>query len=197
MSVLQPPSNHTLEIIMLAITLKVLAVLLGIAIATVLIVAATRPNTLNFQRSTSIQAPPERILPWLSDFNPNYWGAWSPYETKDPDMQRNFSGAPRGVGAVYEWRGDANIGQGRMEITSATAHQVTIKLDFLKPLEAHNIAEFTLQPQADATRVTWSMRGPATYLSKVMSVFLDMDRMIGTDFEAGLAKLKTLAEQAH
>ena len=180
---------------MLAITFKLLALALCIAIAGVLIIAATRPDTITVQRSASIQAPPDRIVPLLSDFRPDSWGAWSPYETKDPDMQRTFSGAPKGVGAVYEWAGDRNIGQGRMEIMQATSSQVTIKLDFIAPFEAHNIAEFTLVPQADNTRVTWAMRGPANYMSKIMSVFLDMDRMIGTDFEAGLAKLKTLAEQ--
>jgi hypothetical protein len=181
---------------MLALTFKLLALVLCIAIAGVLILAATRPNTLSVQRSANIQAPPERIVPLLSDFRPSSWGAWSPYETKDPDMQRTLSGATQGVGAIYEWQGDRNIGQGRMEVTAATPSKVTIQLDFIAPFEAHNVAEFTLQPQADATRITWTMRGPATYLSKIMSVFLDMDRMIGTDFEAGLAKLKTLAEQA-
>jgi hypothetical protein len=181
---------------MLALTFKLLALVLCIAIAGVLIVAATRPDIISVQRSANIHAAPERIFPLLSDFRPNSWGRWSPYETKDPDMQRTFSGPTQGIGAVYEWQGDRNIGQGRMEITGATSSKVTIKLDFIKPFEAHNVAEFTLQPQADATQVTWAMRGPANYLSKIISVFLDMDRMIGSDFEAGLARLKTLAEQA-
>lgn len=182
---------------MLAFTFKLLALALCAAVLVVLIIAATRPDTINGARSAHIQAPPERIFPLLSNFQRDAWGAWSPYETKDPDMQRTLSGAAQGVGAVYEWNGDRNIGQGRMEITSAIVpSRVTIQLDFIKPLEGHNIAEFKLEQQAQATRVTWSMRGPASYLSKLMSVFFDMDRMIGTDFEAGLAQLKHIAEQA-
>jgi carbon monoxide dehydrogenase subunit G len=175
---------------------KLIALTLLAILAVLLIFAATRPNTLAVQRTASIKAPPERILPLLADFHRDAWGAWSPYETKDPDMQRTLSGSPNGVGAVYQWQGDRNIGEGRMEITAASARKVTIQLDFIKPLEAHNIAEFTFQPQAGATRVTWSMHGPANYLSKIMGVFFDMDRMIGTDFEVGLARLKAIAEQS-
>ena len=181
---------------MLALTFKVLAFVLCATVIVVLLIAATRPDTIDVARSAKIQAPPERIVPLLTNFQRDAWGAWSPYETKDPDMQRTLSGAAQGVGAVYEWNGDRNIGQGRLEITSATTSKVIMRLDFLKPFEAHNIAEFKLERQAEATRVTWSMRGPATYLSKVMSVFLDMDRMIGTDFETGLAQLKRIAERA-
>jgi hypothetical protein len=165
-------------------------------LAVLLLVAATRPDTIDVQRSTHIDAVPERIVPMLTDFHPEYWGAWSPYEHKDPDMKRTLSGATRGVGAVYEWQGDRNIGQGRMAITAVTPTNVTIDLEFIKPFAGHNVAEFTLQPQATGTRVTWTMHGPATYLSKVIGVFIDMDRMIGNDFDAGLAKLKQLAERA-
>jgi hypothetical protein len=176
---------------------KLIASIVLVVLVVVLIYAATQPDTINVQRTASINAPPERIFPLLSDFNRTSWGAWSPYELKDPDMQRTLSGSPNGVGAVYEWQGDKNIGQGRMEITSVTVPtRVTIRLDFIKPLEGHNITEFTLQPQAETTLVTWTMHGPATYLSKLIGVFLNMDRMIGTDFEAGLSKLKAIAEQA-
>jgi hypothetical protein len=177
--------------------LKLFGLILLAGLAAVLVFAATRPDVINVQRSASIQAAPERIYPLLTDFHSNSWGAWSPYELKDPDMKRTLSGAPNGLGAVYEWQGDYNIGHGRMEITEVTVPtKVTIKLDFIKPFAAHNVAEFTLQPQAQATLVTWTMRGPATYLSKVMGLFLDMERMIGTDFEAGLTKLKSIAEQS-
>lgn len=175
--------------------LKLLALLLLAAVAVVFVLASRKPDTINVQRTAHIQAAPERILPLLSDFHSHAWGAWSPYETKDPDMQRTLSGAASGVGAIYEWHGDRNIGAGRMEITEAAADRVLIKLDFKEPFEAHNIAEFTLQPQSEATQVTWSMRGPANWISKLLGVFIDMDTMIGRDFEAGLDKLKTLAEQ--
>jgi hypothetical protein len=174
---------------------KLFALLLIASLGVVLILATRKPDVIDVHRTASIQAAPERIVPLLSDFHSHAWGAWSPYETKDPDMKRTLSGAANGVGAVYEWQGDNNIGHGRMQITAVTPSKVTIQLDFFKPLQGRNIAEFTLEPAAGVTQVTWSMRGPATYLSKLMSVFLDMDRMIGTDFEAGLAKLKTLAEQ--
>lgn len=176
---------------------KLIALILLAAVVVVLVLAATQPDTINVQRTARIAAAPERIFPLLSDFHRNSWGAWSPYEDKDPDMQRTLSGAANGVGAVYEWQGDSNIGQGRMEIVTAQVpSKVTIKLDFIKPFAAHNVAEFTLQPQAAGTDVTWSMRGPATFLSKIMGLFLNMDRMIGNDFETGLARLKVIAEQA-
>jgi len=101
-----------------------------------------------------------------------------------------------GKGAVYEWNGNSNVGQGRMEITESTpASKIAIKLDFIKPFEGHNIAEFVLEPKGDSTSVTWTMRGPSPYIAKLMSVFFSMDRMIGKDFEAGLANLKATAEK--
>ena len=176
---------------------KLIALLLLTALAVLLLVAALRPDTIDVQRSADINAAPERIFPLLSDFNRDAWGACSPYELKDPDMKRTLSGAPSGVGAVYAWQGDRNIGEGRMEITAVTVpSKVTIQLDFIKPMAGSNVAQFTLQPQAAGTRVTWTMHGPATYLSKLIGVFIDMDRMIGNDFEAGLAQLKRISEQA-
>jgi len=146
------------------------------------------------ERTASIKAPPEKIFAVLDDFH--NWGVWSPWEKMDPDMKRTFSGAANGQGAVYEWQGNSKVGQGRMEITDATApSQVTIKLDFIKPFEGHNVAEFVLQPSGEATNVTWTMRGPSPYIAKVMSVFCNMDSMIGKDFEAGLANLKAATEK--
>jgi carbon monoxide dehydrogenase subunit G len=167
---------------------------LVVAVAAILIFAATKPDTMHFQRSASIKAPPDKILSFISDFQK--WGAWSPYEHKDPAMKRTYSGASAGKGAVYEWEGDKNVGKGRMEITELSPpSNVKIKLDFIKPFEAHNTAEFTLEPKGDSTTVTWAMYGPCSFISKVMSVFIDMDRMIGKDFETGLASLKTVTEK--
>jgi hypothetical protein len=110
-------------------------------------------------------------------------------------MKRAYSGAARGEGAVYEWEGNRNIGKGRMEIASAAPpSRVVIKLDFLAPFEAHNLAEFTLAPRGNATDVTWAIHGPNLFIGKVMSVFFSMDEMIGKEFESGLATLKTVAE---
>src|SRR5262249_24813949 len=114
---------------------------------------------------------------------------------RDPAMKRTFSGAPSGVGSVYEWNGNSRAGQGRMEITEASdPSRIRIKLDFIRPFVGHNFAEFTLQPDGDATRVTWAMEGPSPFMVKLMGVFIDMDKAIGKDFETGLANLKNLTE---
>ena len=170
------------------------AIILAIAIAAVLIFAATKPNTLRVQRATSIKAPAEVIFPLINDFH--QWRSWSPYENKDPAMKRTYSGAERGKGAVYAWDGDKNVGSGRMEILEASAPQkIVIKLDFFTPFEAHNTAEFTMLPQGDGTHVTWLMHGPARFLTRLIQVFMNLDNMIGKDFEVGLANLKTITEK--
>jgi uncharacterized protein YndB with AHSA1/START domain len=171
-----------------------IAVVLLIAVAAVLIYAATKPNDFRVQRTASIKAPPEKIFALINDLHD--WSAWSPYEKRDPAMKRTFSGAERGRGAVYEWDGNNNVGKGRMEITDTSPpNKVVIKLDFIKPFEGHNVAEFTMAPQGDATNVTWAMYGPSAYITKLIGTFMNMDRMIGNDFEAGLANLKTVAEK--
>jgi len=173
--------------------LKIIGIVIIVAIAAVLILAATRPDTFQVQRAASIKAPPERIFPLINDFN--RWRAWSPCEKKDPTMKRTFGVATSGKGATYAWEGNGEVGQGRMEIAdSAPPSKVAIKLDFVKPFEAHNLVEFVLEPDGDATRVTWTMRGDAPYFAKIIHLFIDMDRMVGKDFEAGLASLKATAE---
>jgi uncharacterized protein YndB with AHSA1/START domain len=167
-------------------------------VAIVLILAATKPNTFSVQRATAVRAPPERIFPLINDFH--QWGSWSPYENKDPAMKRSFSGAADGKGAVYGWEGNKNVGSGRMEIMDTSKpSKIVIKLDFFTPFEGHNTAEFTMLPQGDATslttNVTWLMHGPAPFMSKVMQVFINLDNMIGKDFEIGLANLKRLTEK--
>jgi uncharacterized protein YndB with AHSA1/START domain len=174
--------------------IKTIALVAVIVIAAVLIFAATKPDTFSVQRTTTIKAAPEKIFAMLDDFH--NWGGWSPWEKMDPNMKRTFSGPANGKGSVYEWDGNSKVGQGRMEITDASApSHVTIKLDFIKPFEGHNVAEFVLEPRGDSTNVTWTMRGPSPYIAKLMSVFFSMDSMIGKDFEAGLANLKAAAEK--
>jgi carbon monoxide dehydrogenase subunit G len=173
--------------------LKIIALVVVVLVAAVLIYAATKPDTFRVQRSASIKAPPEKIFPLINDLHS--WGAWSPYEKKDPAMKKTYSGAANGLGAVYEWEGNKDIGKGRMEIAeSSPPSRVMMKLDFVKPFEAHNIVEFTLEPNGDSTDVTWAIHGPSPYMSKVMCLFFDMDSMVGKDFETGLANLKTVAE---
>ena len=159
-----------------------------------MILAATKPDTFRVERTAVVNAPADKVFPLIADFR--QWLNWSPWEGRDPALKRSYSGAERGKGAVYAWDGNKNVGSGRMEILEATSPStVVIQLDFLKPFEAHNTAEFTMLPQGGATSVIWVMQGPAPFLSKVMQVFMNMDRMIGRDFEAGLANLKTMTEK--
>jgi hypothetical protein len=182
-----------MEPIMLEI-IAIIAVILAIAIAAILVIAATKPNTLRVQRALSIKAPADRIFPLINDFQ--RWKTWSPYENKDPAMKRTYGGADSGKGAVYAWDGDKNVGSGRMEILEASApSKIVIKLDFFTPFEGHNTAEFTMLPQGDGTLVNWVMHGPANFMSKLIQVFMNLDNMIGKDFETGLANLKTLTEK--
>ena len=170
-------------------------VLLALAvIAAVLIFAATKPDTFRVQRTASIKAPPEKIFALLNDYH--NWPSWSPYEKMDPAMKRSYSGSASGKGSVYEWEGNSNIGKGRMEILDSTPpSKLTIKLDFFKPFEAHNTAEFLLEPKGDHTDVTWAMFGPLPYTGKVMHTFFNMDKMVGGQFAEGLANLKAAAEK--
>jgi uncharacterized protein YndB with AHSA1/START domain len=174
--------------------LTIIAVVIALAIAAILIFAATKPDTFSVQRSATLNAPAEKIFAILNDFQ--QWRGWSPWENKDPEMKRTYEGSERGKGAVYAWDGNKNVGSGRMEILEATTpSRVLIKLDFFKPFEGHNTAEFTMSPQGNATNVDWVMRGPAPFMFKVMEVFISCDRMIGKDFETGLANLKALVEK--
>ena len=175
-----------------------IAVVIAVVIAIVLILAMTKPHTFRVERAATIKAPPERIFSLINDFH--QWVNWSPWEGRDPALKRTYSGAERGKGAVYAWEGNKNVGSGRMEIleaspSSSSSSKIVIKLDFIKPFEGHNTAEFTMLPQGGATDVTWVMHGPASFVSRMMQVFMNLDRMIGRDFEAGLANLKTAAEQ--
>src|SRR4051812_11468568 len=168
-------------------------IVIALAIAAVLFLASRKPDTFRVQRAAIIDAAPEKIFPLISDFH--QWRTWSPWEQRDPNLQRSYGGAASGKGAVYQWQGNRNVGSGRMEILEAPPpRRLVIKLDFLKPFEAHNVAEFTLTPQGGSTNVVWLMHGPAPLMSKVMQLFMNMDDMIGRDFAAGLANLKREAE---
>ncbi len=168
-------------------------VALGVIIVALLGFAATKPDTFRVERSASIKAAPEVIFSHLHDFRS--WRNWSPWEKLDPAMQKTFSGAALGAGAVYEWQGNSEVGAGRMEIVEAVpSSKLNIKLDFITPFEAHNLTEFTLTPEGETTKITWAMTGPNPFLSKLFTIFFDMDQMLGKDFEAGLANLKAVTE---
>jgi uncharacterized protein YndB with AHSA1/START domain len=174
--------------------LKTVGIIIAVLIAGVLVLAATKPDTFRVQRAASIKAPPEKVFAILNDFQK--WGTWSPWEKKDPAMKRTFGATTSGKGAKYAWEGNKDVGKGSMEIAeSSPSSKLTIKLDFIEPFEGHNIVEFTLEPKGDSTNVSWTMYGPMSFISKVISVFCSMDSMIGKDFEAGLANLKATAEK--
>lgn len=174
--------------------IKKTLLLIAIAVALVLGYATTKPDTFSVQRDITIAAPPQKVAALINDFH--QWPSWSPWEKLDPDMRRSYSGAASGQGARYAWQGDEKVGAGRMEIVEAAdPGRTVIKLDFLKPYESHNTTTFVLAPAGEQTRVSWTMSGPSPYVSKVMTVFVSMDRMIGKDFEKGLANLKAAAEQ--
>jgi uncharacterized protein YndB with AHSA1/START domain len=172
----------------------IIVVGLVVVVAAILAFAATRPDSFRIERTASIKAPPDRIFPYVNDLHAH--AAWSPWERKDPAMKRTHSGAPSGAGAVYAWDGNKDIGAGRMEITeSAPPAKMVAKLDFIRSFEAHNMVEFTLRPDGESTVITWAMYGPSPFISKVMGLFLNIDSMVGKEFEAGLASLKALAEK--
>lgn len=174
--------------------LKTILIVVVVLVAAVLIYAATKPDQFRIQRTASISAPAEKIFPLINDFHT--WSAWSPWEKLDLAMKKTHSGAPQGKGAVLEWDGNKDVGTGRMEVLeSIPSSKILIKLDFLKPFEAHNQAEFTLAPNTGSTQVTWAMYGPQPYIVKVMGLFCSMDKMVGGQFEKGLADLKALAEK--
>ena len=173
--------------------LKTILLLVVVLITAILIYAATKPDTFRLQRSTMINAPPEKIFPFISDFH--QWLVWSPWEKLAPQLKRSYGGATQGKGARYDWQGDNNVGTGGMEILEAAPSMIKLKLDFLAPFEAHNFAEFTLEPRDGATNVTWAMYGPQPFTAKVMNVFGMTERMVGPQFETGLVNLKTVAEK--
>jgi uncharacterized protein YndB with AHSA1/START domain len=174
--------------------LNIVLTILALAICAVVLYAATKPDTFRVERSVAIAAPPEKIFPLVNDLH--QWEPWSPWEKLDPTLKRTYSGAASGVGAVYEWQGNKNVGHGRMEITESTAaSKVMLKLHFIKPFEAHNTVEFVLSKDAGGTRVTQAMYGPSPFISKLMSLVFSMDKMVGSKYEEGLGNLKTLAER--
>jgi uncharacterized protein YndB with AHSA1/START domain len=174
-------------------TLIILGIIV-VLISALLLYASTKPDAFRVERSATINAPPERIFALINDFH--HWPQWSPWEKLDPAMNKTHTGAPSGQGAIYEWEGNKKVGKGRMEIMeSAPSSKIVIKLDFFKPFEAHNTAEFTLQAQGNSTHINWAMLGQMPFLFKVMTTFMNMDKMIGKDFETGLANLKAIAEK--
>jgi len=174
--------------------LKITAIVVGILIASVLIYATTKPDTFQVERSMRIKAPPQIVFALINDLRS--WDAWSSWTKRDPAMKSRHSGATSGMGAVYEWEGNKGVGKGRMEIVDMSPpSRINIALDFIEPIETRNTVEFKLEPIGGFTEVIWNMRGPMPFASKLFSIFVSMDTMIGRDFETGLSNLKALAEK--
>ncbi len=174
--------------------LKLLGILIVVVVAGVLLFAASRPDTLSVTRSLSMKAPPEKIYALVNDLAK--WQSWSPYEVKDPGMKRTLGAVTAGVGATYAWEGNKEVGQGEMAISRSTAPSlVSMQLHFIKPFEGRNQADFKMDAQGDSTLVTWHMHGPAPFINKLMGVFMNLDQMIGKDFEVGLKNIQTMVEK--
>ena len=173
--------------------LLILLTVVTLAIVSIAAYAATRPDTFRIARRTDIRAAPDAIFPLIEDLRSNE--EWSPYYRKDPAMKGNYTGPARGAGAAFEFRGNKDVGAGRVTILdSAPPGKVTMRLQMFKPFSADNEVEFTLAPGKEATEVTWAMQGKVPLLGKIMHLFIDCDRMVGRDFEVGLANLKSIVE---
>jgi hypothetical protein len=174
----------------------VIKILIGLAflIAIFVIIVAMRPGQFSISRSATIAAQPQAVFEQVNDFQK--WRAWSPWEKKDPTMARTYEGPPAGVGSVYRWVGNKDVGEGGMTITeSRPSDLIRIRLEFLKPMAATHTAEFNFKPQGDQTAVTWTMTGKHNFMGKAFCMFMDMDKLVGPDFEKGLAGMKTVAER--
>lgn len=180
----------------MTIVLTVVAVILAALIAVVCSRMIREPDTFRVQRTVPINAPPDKLHPLISNFD--NWPAWTPYDISDPSVKQTRSGPVTGKGAALEWEGDKKYGHGRMEILDdSLPSKVVIKLDFFRPFEANNIAEFTMLPvtgEPATTNVTWAMYGPQTLTSRLMRSIINIDRMVGGQFEEGLLKMKSVAE---
>jgi uncharacterized protein YndB with AHSA1/START domain len=176
------------------IALVILGLLVVAALGVVLYALATQPDTFRVQRAMTINAPAEKIFGIVTDLRRGV--EWSPYEKKDPNMKTSFSGPASGPGSKLTWDGNKDVGAGTLTIANTTApSKVVLHLDMTRPMTAHNIIEYDLTPEAGGTRMSWSMHGPMNPVGKVMCLFLNMDKMVGKDFEDGLKSLKALAER--
>lgn len=176
---------------------RIILIILGLvflAVAGVLAMAATRPDTFHIERRMTTSAPPDKVFAMISDFSK--WQIWSPWEKLDPGMKRTVSANPAGVGATYAWDGNKDVGAGNMAITKAEAPTtVVVALNFQRPMESSNVATFTITPKDTGSDVVWAMDGPMPFISKVFDVIVGLDAVIGPDFERGLTQLKAEAEK--
>ncbi len=173
--------------------LKKILIAVAVILVVLVIVVAMQPADFRIARSTTISAPAEVVFAHVNDFHK--WDAWSPWAKLDPSMKQSYEGSPTGTGAIYSWDGNKEVGTGRMTLTESRANElIRIKLEFLKPFAAVNDTEFTFKPEGNQTAVTWSMTGKNNFMAKGFGLVMNMDKMVGGDFEKGLAQMKALAE---
>ena len=175
--------------------LKKILIGIGAALALLLIVIALQPAKFRIERSITMAAPPEAAFAQVNDFHA--WSKWSPWEKLDPNLKRSYEGPSAGAGATYAWVGNDDVGGGRMTIEKSNApSEIQIKLEFLKPFEATNTTIFTFAKTGEGNKTTWAMEGDNSFMGKAMGLFMNMDQMVGKDFEKGLASMKAVAEEA-
>ena len=175
--------------------LKIILIVLAVIIVVLAIAIATQPGEFRVSRNATMSAPPQVVFAQVDDLRK--WEAWNPWQKVDPAMKLTFAGPPTGPGASYSWAGDKNVGEGRLTITESRPNDlVRIKLEFMKPFTATNIATFTFKPEGNQTAVTWSMEGSNNFVAKALHLFMNMDRMVGGEFEKGLADMKKVVEAA-
>lgn len=172
-------------------------ILLGLAgaIVVLLLIASRQPNEFRYSRSGKINVPPEAVFPHVNDFH--LWQEWSPWAKRDPNCEVSYEGPNTGEGAKFAWKGNKEVGEGKMLIIESTPHRlIAIRLEFIKPMKATNTAEFQFEPTENGTKVTWSMFGKNNLVGKIFHMLIDCDKMVGKDFEQGLANLKSVAESS-
>jgi len=174
--------------------LKKIAIALGVVIALILILASTQPGTFHVERKIVVNAKPAKVFALFNDLHS--MSSWSPWEKKDPAMKRTYEGAKSGKGAVYAWDGNSQVGAGRMEITEVVpSSKIDVKLDFLRPMVAHDTVTYSFVKAGKATEVTWAMDGQVPFVGKIFHLFMNVDKMVGGDFETGLANVKAVVEK--
>jgi uncharacterized protein YndB with AHSA1/START domain len=173
--------------------LKKILIVIAVIIVVFLIIVATRPADYRISRTTTIAAPPAAVFAQVNDFHK--WESWNPWGKIDLAMKQTYEGTPAGKGAIYTWVGNKEVGEGRMTITeSRPSELVLINMEFFKPMAGTATTEFTFKPQGNQTTVTWAMTGKNNFMSRAVCMFMNMDKMIGGQFEKGLAAMKTVAE---
>ena len=175
--------------------MNIILIALAVIVVVLVVVVAMQPSEFRVARSTTISGSAPAVFAQVNDFHK--WEAWNPWGKIDPAMKQAYEGAPAGIGAIYTWTGNKEVGEGRMTLTeSRPSDLIRINLEFFKPFAATNMAEFTFKPEGNQTAVTWSMSGKNNFMAKAIHLFMNMDKMIGGQFEKGLAEMKSVVEAA-